>query len=366
MIYLNSIEASVRDINFENLNSCLERIPFKLLKPLLDYIGIPTAKGGLINLKNSVNDYFKLDSRDAKVQILLRYYFEHIIYANKILRIYPSNSLDLINIVKSRNLNDKYGLNYNVAYALNDLKNINKNETHLWRVVEEENAVHLIFTKVRSIREMHELDRNIDERNFFDEIIGIKNIYHQCFDVVTVHEDGFIDIKIDYFKNVHSKRKINTKEFDDQLKILKNIFVKVIFPADSDDFKWPKAIDFKLLIGNLAQDKDLIIYDIAQTDNQGNLIKFSKFSPQCHDVREGRVFLTGNQALIDAGDSPKNHVLKSKIKCSVEDKFNYEAELILEEPPTIHNDPLAQVNNAIIKQNLGAIDYNLIRKKLIL
>lgn len=367
------------DILPANFQALVKRFNYTFLRKIIGQLHIPvnvTSKQELGNILTNwacSTDLSEVEiSKAAKLLSILE---EHIIFSNKIIEIYQVNTEEvlktlsnLLEINPDSVFSKKYG--HNLA-TKDDLRELHKGKHYdLWRIISLDDEVHLIFTSVRDINDKEILEPNsVHNRDGeqFDEVYGIKYIYTQCFDVITIYKNNMIDIKLDYYRSNAGKSMpvMHKKDIQQTIGNLKDRF-SLLLKTHGVNFIWKSPVNFKPIISQLITDKEIQALDVKQTDKQGYITSFSAIGDK--DVREGTGYTGANTALNKVGDPPKQHCFSGSIDRHLgyrNPPLTYKVFIELSAAPTLHQTETSIVKNAIISGNLGQADYHMLRNKLL-
>ena len=183
-------------------------ISFRLLQGELKHFGLRSARGW----SDLINEY-KLLNHSKDVIALNSIYNELLRYSNRaIFFASPSNISNyqaIINALKNtinKNNHDykEYIQNYPFPISVSNHSKVKKLRPVSMSVKDEANSIELTTTYLRPFKERSIIDPTImststqNDLQNFDEIIGIKDRYIQCFDTITFNKStGLITFEID-------------------------------------------------------------------------------------------------------------------------------------------------------------------------
>lgn len=358
------MDGSLADGEHEFMSTLLERFSYAPLRALLKSLEFETQVG-FSNIKDTIPYQFAETSRSRSYTSFKNSHYEHVLFGNKKTTFFNFEDSDLIEKVRERlftlNLiNPSSDIFTTRILAKSELSARRLHYPELVHVLDQGTQLHLIYSSVHSYSYRKDLPAS-NQYEDFDEIVGIKNIYNQCFDVITVRDDGFIDVKIDYIKDTEKGRFLANSFFSNSLNYLKTHFQQSMNSASEVPFSWPQPVNLKSVLAPLSEDATLKVINLAQMDNDGHI---SEFSTAQADVRSNVVRQTGNQVLKDNGDEPKNFAFAGSINRELSN-LSYQPQLIIKAQPKVLQSEAGRIDHAIIKDNLGREEYDIFRSKLV-
>lgn len=356
--------STLSDEEFEFMSILLGRFSYAPLRALLRSLGFD-PQVGFNNIKETMPYQFSESSKLLQYDDFKQSYYEHVLFGNKKATFFNFEDSSLIDAVRdnfrSTNLiNSTLDRFSSSILPKSDLRSHSMRNPSLVYILDQVDQLHLIYSSVHlySYREDLPTSNGYSE---FDELLGIKNIYNQCFDVITVKDDGFVDVKIDYVKDPEKNKFLANSLFDKNLKYLKSSFNQMMNRGSKKTFTWVQPVNLKMVIDSLSEDTSVKVINLAQMDDSGQI---SEFSTAQDDVRLNLVRHAGNQVLRDHGDEPKNFAFAGSVSKTLSN-LNYHPQLIIKALPRILLDPQGKIDHAIIKDNIGQEEYDLFRNKLL-
>lgn len=344
------------------LTAIFHRIPYRVMGALLKSNDIPSGKG-MDKRLNMVMSCLDDDSKQAGLDNLLSHYLEHLCYGNKVVFHHVDTSgeqyLDLLsNLTVSEN---PYSSSWPLPLDHDQLGMLDDTPV-LSYVQKTKKSTELIFCSVRTVYEHDSFNPDAlgpnrpKFTNEYNEIVGIRPIYRQCYDVVTIKPDS-VQFRIDYEKSY--SRYLGKREIERyKLKLNKALFE--LLGKEAESLELP--LDFSSAIKVLELDEDGILGKVQHTDNQGCDSNLSR-RKLVDDVRDATFFSAGKAGVEGEGDKLKTHGFLMRYPTTLGDHDLY-PELIIETDPGIYQKKVGTVYYAIIKSNLGKEDFDLIFTKL--
>ncbi|MFZ1571013.1 MAG: hypothetical protein WAT29_19510 [Thiolinea sp.] len=342
----------------------LERIPHNALNAILRKLNIPHSRG-LVNIKELAIPYLMHESNQTRALEFFNYYCSHVLFGNKKILFFNFNDRDLIDRVRQKiSQYPFFSQSYNgfstMLYPNNQLPTIADQEGELVAALDEGDQIHLVFKTIRRYNSRTTLSPTGDFRNYY-ELIGILRHYNQCFDVLTIHQNGYIDLKIDFYKKAQDNRKLSSREFSHVNIRIKDRFTQLMNVGTQNAFSWVNPLNLKSKLNSLVSDDAIQVCKVKQLDDQGSQVAFENESI---DVRSSTTWLGSSSALQEVGDEAKPYFFRGFIASSLAD-YGYRTELNLDALPIVVQDDAGRLDCAIITGNLVRQDYNILREKLV-
>ncbi|MFN3619780.1 hypothetical protein [Sphingorhabdus sp.] len=188
------------------------RVPFDVSKPMFELQNVARGRGwsGTVD---------KLSEKNAlpnkKADALLEALREHELCGEKLCRYYTVDDLTLaaMRIALKAAKPPKGAIADTFPFLLSeaDLLKLPLGQPKLVSVVEAEGGIAAVFGSVRALKVREPVDTSAFPDGAaqmlagYDEVIGLKLIRHQAFDVVWIPDQGnVIDLRIDYPKGTHA------------------------------------------------------------------------------------------------------------------------------------------------------------------
>lgn len=265
-------------------------IPWSSMKSILKDQKIPTSIGWEKSYSKIIDSY-KKDELATIANSVYKSYIDSIFYGNKVLRIAKTDSAtseliinELKEIAPSRN---SYLSSYPKPIDLDTLKG----ESILPQLVSitespDKKSISLVFCAKRHyfVRETFEVDalgesvkKAFDE---YDSIIALKSIHQQCFDIVRVHSDGYIELAADHIDEIG---------LDDHRMFIGNLFNELnILLRDTDKFdkEQIKFLSLSNLLKHLYDEDEGRIVEIGHDTGVTGGVVTEKMRRKSMDVRE--------------------------------------------------------------------------------
>lgn len=346
-------------------DTLIDRLPANLLKKVLGIAGVPNV-GYKEGLKELVNNECVQPTNSHKLDRLSHLLLDHIIFGNKKIRVFHTPTSSLINNFTSQETSIIDLINAN-QYAgkiltrdqINDLPE--RLQTKLWMMYSGNGFVHLIFRAIRRVTERDTLNHYEIANGRYNEVYGVRHIYDQCFDVISIHQNNTIQIKIDLYRNHEHRNLFSNTDIENQFSHLKSQFLSILRNQLGYELEFPRAHDFTPAIESLLLNESCNITNVKQLDNQG----YDMHIKGLQDIRNSLALQHANQALENVGDIPKRHMLRATFTQPLAN-HTYEVDLELTAPPFVHNIAVAVINDATIKDNLGSNDYNQVMNRILI
>lgn len=356
-----------------NLEAALQRFPHPTLVALVHNLNLPTGRGKL-GMVEAIMDEFDSTLIQNMLPRLLDIYREHILYADKAIRIYREFPTDAVRILRDQlatySVPDNVFVQYwSMPMPSASLQGVGVDDAiQLVDIITEDLCTHMIYSTVRIVTQESTFtpdafgDDRPDFTDRFETFIGVEHIRRQCFDVITIYDNGDLDFKVDCFKgeNRHLGKQDQRTHIGNLLDNFQSI-LSTVFPSS---IQWPQPLNFYPAIANLIEhDTEITISRIEQSDNQLCNANFSR-RRRNDDVRDATVYRGGNAGLVNQGDRPRSHSLRARSCLNYGSKEHY-PELIIESTPVVHHVDTPSVHTAIIKFNIGREDFYEMRNKLL-
>jgi hypothetical protein len=188
------------------LSAARARIPWYVASKILEDCGIPRGRGW-DNTIQKLEDGF--EPSEAQLEALLTRYKEHLVCGEKSVRFYDLDQ-DSMNSLRaylhdSENEENALSSSYPLPLAQEQIAALPLSRPKLVGVERMEDGIAGIFCSIRSAELRVPLDRDDvpqDAQHLFDnfsEVVGVKTLKTQAFDVVWVpHEGTRADVRIDF------------------------------------------------------------------------------------------------------------------------------------------------------------------------
>nr|WP_294841215.1 hypothetical protein [uncultured Methylotenera sp.] len=265
-------------------------IPWSSMKSILKDLKIPTSIGWEKSYSKIIDSY-KKDELGKIADSIYQSYIDSIFYGNKVLRIAKTDSETsklIINELKGITpSNSSYSSSYPKPIDLATLKS----ESILPKLVSisessDKNTLSLVFCAKRHyfVRETFEVDtlgESVQKAfNEYDSIVALKSISRQCFDIVRVHSDGYIELAADHIDEIG---------LDDHRMFIGNLFnelTTLLSDADKFDKEQIKFLSLSKLLKKLYDENEGRIVEIGHDTGVTGGVVTEKMRRKSMDVRE--------------------------------------------------------------------------------
>ncbi len=335
------------------------RVPYDVSKPMFELHQVPRGRGWLATAEKLVD---RKSIPDAKIELLLGALRDHVLVGEKLCRFYLIDE-KIMELMKRR-IGDVQIPDGNMQkafpYILDEatLEGLPLGHPEIVSIERFSSGTAVVFGSVRAIRTRTTVDPDsfpegsIDFLARFDEVIGLKLIRYQAFDLVWLSNiDSVIDLRIDCPKGTHvdigRAAQISTIE----------AFSRHV---DFNPFGTPANV-FPLL-SRMYEAKD-----------EGRVVELA-FGTTTRSIKHERMRLSGEclrAELYHIGGKAnlRSPVRPFKLSLSYQFEIGNEIdscpELNLHATSLVGENPDPQLFDAVIRKAVGLNDYDYVRKRLL-
>lgn len=340
-------------------SSLAARVPYDVSKPIFELNSVPRGRGWQ-GTADKLND--KKETPDGKLDGLLEALNEHQLAGEKLVTLYEASDSVMKAMratlksatVSTGPLQDAY------PFLLNEteLEKLPLGQPVLLAIEEFGGGIGAVFGSVRARRERVVLDPSsfadgtANALSIYDEVVGLKLIRHQAFDVIWIPGSGdYFDLRVDCPRNTQADIARGSQM------IAMDVFRKLV---GTDPFKKP----LNLFPAMKA------MYDDA---SEGRVVELA-FGTTTRSIKQERMRLSGDCLRDELYHKGGKEKLKTPVKpyklslaYTIDLGGGVEAnpEVNLHTTRRVAENPNPQLFDALIRKSVGLFDYDYVRERII-
>lgn len=340
-------------------SSLAARVPYDVSKPMFELNGVARGRGWQGTTEKLLD---KKETPAGKLDGLLEALSEHQLASEKLVTLYEASDTTMADIRnKLKSANSSSGeMQSAYPFLLGDLEleKLPLGQPVLLAVKEFEGGIGAVLGSVRARRERETLDLcnfadgTASALSIYDEVVGLKLIRHQAFDVIWIPGSGnYFDLRIDCPRNTQEDVARGA-----QLTAMEAFRKMVGF----DPFKKPL---------NLFPAMKKMYDEVSE----GRVVELA-FGTTTRSIKQERMRISGDclrDELYHRGGKEKLKTPVNPYKLSlaytVDIGGGVEArpEVNLHTTRRIAENPNPQLFDALVRKSVGLLDYNHVRERII-
>lgn len=346
------------------LDGLRKRVPWLTMRAIFKICDLPVGRGWEDTIKKLTDESKVKDEFSDGFDQLKEFYSNHLLIGEKSLKLFrvDRKRIDsLISLLKIHKVDATlFHETYPFPLLIEKLEKIDSS-TRLVEIRDSDTNLAVVFCTKRFFTERTSIDpeglsaETRKDLGDYDEIVGIKRLIRQFFDVVILWKDKeLIEVRVDVTSGMPSQER--SRAFIQTIKQFNSLANRKL----GVETILKENINFFPLIDRLYKSDEGKVGELAFTTDEGS-IKFEKMRRGEVDLRDETYHRAGRQAV----DHITPYRLAILWKFPILEELETHPELLLPGHARILSSVTQELNEVVIRKCSSLEDYNFVFEKII-